>query len=80
MRKLQVKAHRRRSAVPRKGDLREQVILDAAEELLDGIGFEAMTSTNSSGRASPAEKPGCAPPALTDRSPGPFVQVPLSRS
>ncbi|WP_225629455.1 TetR/AcrR family transcriptional regulator [Streptomyces werraensis] len=34
---------RRRSDAPRKGDLREQAILDTAEALLGEVGFEAMT-------------------------------------
>ncbi|MFK4548148.1 AcrR family transcriptional regulator [Streptomyces tendae] len=34
---------RRRSDTPRKGDVREQRILDAAEALLAEIGFDAMT-------------------------------------
>ncbi|MFJ8546637.1 TetR/AcrR family transcriptional regulator [Streptomyces sp. NPDC093586] len=34
---------RRRPDAPRKGDLREQAILDAAEALLGGAGFEATT-------------------------------------
>lgn len=34
---------RRRTGEPRKGDLREAAILDAAEELLGTIGYDAMT-------------------------------------
>ncbi|MFF4052778.1 TetR/AcrR family transcriptional regulator [Streptomyces chartreusis] len=34
---------RRRPDTPRKGDVREQAILDTAEELLGEVGFEAMT-------------------------------------
>ena len=34
---------RRRTGEPRKGDLREAAILDAAETLLDTIGYDAMT-------------------------------------
>ncbi|MFF3749365.1 TetR/AcrR family transcriptional regulator [Streptomyces sp. NPDC002018] len=34
---------RRRAAAPRKGDLREQAVLDAAERLLTSTGYEAMT-------------------------------------
>ncbi|WP_329139262.1 TetR/AcrR family transcriptional regulator [Streptomyces sp. NBC_01476] len=34
---------RRRSTAPRKGDLREQAILDTTEVLLGRLGFEAMT-------------------------------------
>lgn len=34
---------RRRSDAPRKGDLRETAILDAAERLLETTGYEAMT-------------------------------------
>jgi AcrR family transcriptional regulator len=34
---------RRRSGEPRKGDLREAAILDAAEQLLSTIGYDAMT-------------------------------------
>ncbi|GAS97714.1 regulatory protein TetR [Mycolicibacterium canariasense] len=34
---------RRRSGEPRKGDLREAAILDAAERLLSTIGYDAMT-------------------------------------
>lgn len=34
---------RRRSSAPRKGDLREQAILDTAERLLTSPGYEAMT-------------------------------------
>ena len=36
-------APRRRSSAPRKGDLREQAILDTAERLLAVPGYEAMT-------------------------------------
>lgn len=34
---------RRRTASPRKGDLRESAILDAAERLLSSLGYDAMT-------------------------------------
>ncbi|CAN5567847.1 TetR/AcrR family transcriptional regulator [soil metagenome] len=34
---------RRRTATPRKGDLRESAILDAAERLLSSPGYDAMT-------------------------------------
>ncbi|MCV7230226.1 TetR/AcrR family transcriptional regulator [Mycolicibacterium komossense] len=34
---------RRRSSAPRKGDLREAAILDAAERLLEAPGYDAMT-------------------------------------
>ncbi|MCG7596379.1 TetR/AcrR family transcriptional regulator [Mycobacterium sp. PSTR-4-N] len=35
--------NRRRSTAPRKGDLRREAILDATEDLLETIGYEAMT-------------------------------------
>jgi AcrR family transcriptional regulator len=37
---------RRRSSAPRKGDLREAAILDAAERLLETPGYDAMTISN----------------------------------
>lgn len=37
---------RRRSAAPRKGDLREAAILEAAERLLTAPGYDAMTITD----------------------------------
>ncbi|APA75382.1 MULTISPECIES: TetR/AcrR family transcriptional regulator [Mycobacterium avium complex (MAC)] len=42
---------RRRAGEPRKGDLREAAILDAAEELLGAIGYDAMTIANIAARA-----------------------------
>lgn len=42
---------RRRSGEPRKGDLREAAILDAAEELLATIGYDAMTVADIAERA-----------------------------
>lgn len=39
----QSKPARRRAATPRKGDIREQAILDTAERLLSEQGYEAMT-------------------------------------
>lgn len=42
---------RRRAGEPRKGDLREAAILDAAEELLGAIGYDAMTIADIAARA-----------------------------
>jgi AcrR family transcriptional regulator len=42
----QPKTTRRHAATPRKGDIREQAILDAAERLLGEQGYEAMTITD----------------------------------
>ncbi|MBX7453849.1 TetR/AcrR family transcriptional regulator [Mycolicibacterium sp. 3033] len=42
---------RRRSTAPRKGDLRREAILDAAEALLETTGYEAMTISDISDRA-----------------------------
>src|SRR5690348_4511630 len=39
----QPKPNRRHGATPRKGDMREQAILDTAERLLGEQGYEAMT-------------------------------------
>jgi TetR/AcrR family transcriptional regulator, ethionamide resistance regulator len=43
MESMTARAPRRRSTAPRKGDLREQAILDTAERLLAAPGYEAMT-------------------------------------
>jgi AcrR family transcriptional regulator len=42
---------RRRSGEPRKGDLRETAILDAAEELLGTVGYDVMTIADIAERA-----------------------------
>jgi AcrR family transcriptional regulator len=42
---------RRRSGEPRKGDLREAAILDATEELLSSIGYDAITIADIAERA-----------------------------
>jgi TetR/AcrR family transcriptional regulator, ethionamide resistance regulator len=42
---------RRRSSEPRKGDLREAAILDAAERLLEDPGYHAMTISDIAGGA-----------------------------
>ncbi|MDX1871705.1 helix-turn-helix domain-containing protein [Mycolicibacterium sp. 120266] len=42
---------RRRSGEPRKGDLREAAILDATEELLGSIGYDAITIADIAERA-----------------------------